>query len=52
MLIESWLLWQIVKVTAYVIAGGLIYAVIVWKLLNWEANSYARRTDSETYRRN
>ena len=51
-MIDSWLLWQIVRVTACVLSGGLIFSIIIWKLLDWEANRNARRTDSETDRRN
>ena len=50
-MIEAWLIWQIIRVTFWVVLGALIFAVIVWKFCDWEAN-HARRTDSETDRRN
>ena len=50
-MIESWLIWQTVKVSFWVFLGAFLLAFVVWKLLDWEANRNARRINSETDRR-
>lgn len=33
-MIETWLLWQTVKVSFWVFLGAFLFAVIIWKLLD------------------
>lgn len=35
-MIPTWLLWQMIKVTALVTTWAVIFSAIIWKLVEWE----------------
>lgn len=47
MLIESWLLWQMIEVTTCVLSGGFIFAYIIWNALEKENEKRKDKTCSK-----